>query len=155
MTTGSDPGRLGGRVLGVDHGERRIGLALGDPSGVLATPYDTIDANGGLATVARVCRETGATRIVVGLPLRLDAGEGPAAERARAFAEALRKRVAVPVELWDERFSTVTAEKALIEGGTRRARRRQLVDRLAAQILLQHYLDSRAARADPNAGTPP
>ena len=148
MTTSSEPGPPGGRVLGVDFGTRRIGLALGDPTGTLASPYATLDARGGAAAVARACRETGAVRIVVGLPLRLDAGEGPAAEGARAFADELRRRVDVPVELWDERFSTVTAERALIEGGARRARRRNVIDRLAAQVILQHYLD-RCAGGEP------
>lgn len=141
-----------GRILGVDHGERRIGLAISDPDGVLASPLETVDVRGGdpAAAVARVCEQQGAERVVVGLPLHLNAQEGASAEKARAFAEALRARTCLPVELWDERLTTVTAQKALIEGGVRRKRRKELVDGLAARILLQHYLDSRpAAMPDP------
>ncbi len=141
-----------GRVLGVDHGERRIGLAISDPDGVLASPLETVDVRDGdpAAAVARVCARKGAERVVVGLPLHLNAQEGTAAEKARAFAEALHIRTGLPVELWDERLTTVTAQKALIEGGVRRKRRKQLVDGLAARIMLQHYLDSRpAAMPDP------
>lgn len=134
-----------GRVIGVDHGERRIGLAISDPDGVLASPLKTVDVRDGdpVKAVAGVCAETGAERVVVGLPLHLDAREGASAEKARAFAEALRARTGVPVELWDERLTTVSAQKALIEGGVRRKRRKELVDGLAARIMLQHYLDSR------------
>ena len=135
-----------GRILGVDPGERRIGLAVSDPDGILASPLDTLDARTAnpAAAVAKAGKNAGAERIVVGLPLHMNADEGDAAEKARAFAEALRNHTDVPVELWDERLTTVTAEKALIEGGVRRARRKKLVDGLAARILLQHYLDCRA-----------
>ena len=135
-----------GRILGVDPGERRIGLAVSDPDGILASPLDTLDARTAnpAAAVAKAGKNAGAERIVVGLPLHMNAAEGDAAEKARAFAESLRKRTDIPVELWDERLTTVTAEKALIEGGVRRAQRKKLVDGLAARILLQHYLDCRS-----------
>ena len=134
------------RILGLDPGTRRVGVALSDPTLMLATPHAVFDAEprARLAeSLRRLCREMQVDRIVVGLPLRMDGGEGPAAQTARAFAEWVQETVELPVDLWDERLSTVTAQQVLIEGGTRREKRREVVDKLAAQIMLQHYLDSR------------
>ncbi len=135
------------RVLGIDYGERRIGLALSDPTGTVATPLRVIQVQnpGGVVRDILACvQEYKVDRLVVGLPMRMDGSLGPAAEKTRAFADRLKETAPVPVEFWDERFSTVTAQQALIEGGTRRNKRKQLVDKLAAQILLQHYLDAQA-----------
>jgi putative Holliday junction resolvase len=137
-----------GRWLGIDYGDRRIGLALGDPTGMLASPLEVVPAEPpkqALARIAAVCRDRNVVGIVVGLPMRLDGTDTPATQKARAFAEALKSQVTVEVALWDERFTTVTAENALIEGGMRREKRKQVVDMVAAQILLQHYLDAHAA----------
>ena len=135
------------RVLGIDYGERRIGLALSDPTGTVATPLRVIQVQnpGGVVRDILACvQEYKVDRLVVGLPLRMDGSRGPAAEKAQAFADRLQETSPVPVVFWDERFSTVTAQQALIEGGTRRNKRKEVVDKLAAQILLQHYLDAQA-----------
>jgi putative Holliday junction resolvase len=134
------------RILGLDPGSRRVGVALSDPTHVLATPHSVLDAEprSRLAEALKtICREKEVDRVVVGLPLRMDGDEGPAAEKARAFAEWVGGALGLPVEFWDERLSTVTAQNALIEGGARREKRREVVDMIAAQIVLQHYLDSR------------
>ncbi len=135
------------RTLGIDYGEKRIGLALSDATGTVATPYRVIDATSRKAAIRNIVEcvaELGIERIVIGLPLRMDGTQGPSAEKTLAFAEQLKPELTIPVEAWDERFSTMTAENALIEGGTRRAKRKQHVDKLAAQIFLQHYLDVQA-----------
>lgn len=136
------------RILGIDPGEKRIGLALSDPTEFLATPLRVVEARGpaqAAAEIAAVCREHGVALVVVGLPRRTDGTEGTSAQKAREFGERVRGATGLPVEFWDERFSTVTAQQALIEGGARRERRKELVDKLAAQIMLQNFLDARAA----------
>ncbi len=137
-----------GRILGIDYGSTRIGLALSDPTGCIASPFEVWPADTALKAFARLCREQAVERVVVGLPLHMDGGEGPAAALARAFAEKLRAALTVPVELWDERWTTLSAQQALIEGGVRRRERKGLVDKIAAQIMLQHYLDSRTPPAE-------
>ncbi len=145
------------RLLGIDYGQKRIGLAVSDPTGVIASPAGTV-ANTGLRAAAEAvrghCARLGVSRVIVGLPLRLDGGDSASTKAARDFAERLRTGLTIPVELWDERFSTVTAERALIEGGARRRRRRQVIDQAAAQVTLQHYLDSHAPPAEPGDGDP-
>ena len=93
--------------------------------------------------LAGICRDLAVAEVVVGLPLRMDGTRGPAAEKAEAFAARLREAVSVPVTSFDERLTTYTAEQALIESGMRREKRRQVIDKLAAQIMLQYYLDAR------------
>jgi putative holliday junction resolvase len=137
------------RVLAVDLGERRSGLALSDPSGTLASPLRTIEVTGDpdrdrLAIVA-AAREAEAQVIVVGLPRSLSGREGPAARRARAEASALAEVAGeITVELHDERFTTRDADRALAAAGKRRRERRAHVDAAAAAIILQSYLDSKA-----------
>jgi len=134
------------RILGLDPGTKRVGVALSDPTHMLATPHTVLAAEprSKLAEALRaLCREKEVDRIVVGLPLRMDGDEGPAAEKARAFAAWVGGALDLPVEFWDERLSTVSAQNALIEGGARREKRREVIDMIAAQIVLQHYLDSR------------
>ncbi len=136
------------RTLGVDYGEKRIGLALSDPSGTVATPWQVVPVEASTARtaqrIAELAHEAGVQRIVLGLPLRMDGSAGPAVEAVRRFGAQLEKVCTLPTHYFDERFSTRTAEQALIAGGTRRSRRKQVVDKLAAQILLQHYLDTQA-----------
>lgn len=122
------------RVLALDHGEARCGCALSDPTGTLATPLAAIDrpdTRRGVAAIAALVVEREVERVVVGLPLTLAGEEGPQAERARAFAERLRARVSVPVELWDERLTTRQAERT---GGEATA------DSRAAAHLLEAWL---------------
>lgn len=138
------------RILGIDYGERRIGIAISDATATIATPLQTVDGTApqqAARAIVALAVERGVERIVVGLPLRMDGSSGPSAENAKAFGERLLKAGACPVEYWDERFSSRTAEQALIEGGTRRQKRKQVIDKLAAQIILQHYLDSHSVCA--------
>lgn len=131
------------RILGIDVGARRVGVALSDPEEQLATGIAVIDTRKGSAVdaVIRLARERGAERAVVGLPLHADGSEGESARRARLFGDALAARSGLPVAYADERFTTVTAHEALAEGGVRGKRRRELVDKVAAQLILQGYLD--------------
>jgi putative Holliday junction resolvase len=122
------------RILALDHGSARCGCAISDPSGTLATPLSAIerpDTRRGLAAIARLAEEQGAERVVVGLPLTLAGEEGDQAARARAFAQALQRRVSVPVDLHDERLTTRQAERT---GGSADA------DSRAAAHLLESYL---------------
>jgi len=132
------------RVLGIDLGSRRIGLAVTDGLGLTAQPRATVARHGGardIETIATALRECGADRIVLGLPLDPEGGEGPAARRARAFAGKLSAALHLPVELVDESFSTVEAEAVLLAADVSRARRKQVVDKLAAAVILQRWLD--------------
>jgi putative holliday junction resolvase len=129
------------RVLALDHGSARCGAAISDPSGTLARPLQAVerpDTKRGLAAVARLAQDSGAERIVVGLPLTLGGAEGQQAERARTFAERLERRVSVPVELHDERMTTRLAERT---GG------RGDADSRAAAHLLESYLARAGAGA--------
>ena len=135
------------RVVGLDLGARRIGVAVSDSRGVLATPYTVIPRSGDdaadWARIADVVRELAAEAVVVGLPLSLDGSVGPAATAAEVEAVALRQVLDVPVECYDERLSTVSAERSLAASGVRGTARRKVVDQVAAAVLLQSWLDSR------------
>jgi putative Holliday junction resolvase len=129
-----------GRILALDHGEARCGCALSDPSGTLATPLEVVerpDEEPGLAMIARLAADHEVERVLVGLPLTLAGEEGQQAERVREFAEALGRRVSVPVELHDERLTTRLAER----GGGRASS-----DSRAAAHLLESYLARSEAR---------
>ncbi|MFL6022595.1 MAG: Holliday junction resolvase RuvX [Marmoricola sp.] len=130
--------------LGIDPGDARIGVASCDPSGILATPVETVQrGDGDLDRIAAVADELGAALLYVGLPRSLSGGEGPAAGKVRAFAQELAARVAPrPVHLVDERMSTVTAEAVLRERGKKGKKRRAVVDQAAAVVILQAAIDS-------------
>jgi putative holliday junction resolvase len=130
--------------LGIDPGDARIGVASSDPSGLLATPVETVrSGKGDVRRIAQLVVALGAVEVVVGLPRSLNGSEGPAAEKARALAGRLARRVApVPVRLCDERLTTVSAESILREQGRRGARRRAVVDQAAAVLILQTALDT-------------
>lgn len=133
------------RILGIDLGERRIGLALSDELGWTAQPLGVIrrtKAEDDIDRIAELVREHGAGEVIVGLPKNLDGTIGPRGEICMAFADRLRERLGVPVVLWDERLTTAMAERALIAADVRRQKRRQVVDKMAAAILLQHYLET-------------
>ncbi len=135
------------RILGLDLGTRRIGVALSDPTGTVASPLLTLPHHSlrrDVERVAALCREYGVEGIVVGWPRNMDGTFGPAARQAEEFARALRRAVSVPVDLWDERLSTAAAERVLLQGDVRRDRRRDLRDRVAAALILQAHLDARA-----------
>ena len=137
-------------VLGFDVGTVRVGLAASDPSDTLASAVATLPARDPAAMwrrVDEVIRERGCTRIIVGLPLQMDGDEGLAAAAARAFADEAHRRTELPVDMWDERLTTVEAERALLAQGLRRDRRREKIDAVAATLMLQSWLDStRASR---------
>ncbi len=136
-----------GRVVGVDPGEARVGIAISDEAQSIAFPRETVSARGGWAEAAKRVKDAlsddEVELLVVGLPLRLDGSEGEAARRARGFGEALRAELGVDVEYWDERLTTVAAERSLTEMGRRGSKRRDVVDQSAAAILLQGYLDAK------------
>ena len=134
------------RVVGIDPGQSRVGVAISDESRSIAFPRETVVATGGWTEAAkRVCEslaDDDVALVVVGLPLRLDGTEGEAARRAREFGAALAAAMKVDVVFWDERLTTVAAERSLTEMGRRGAKRRQVVDQSAATILLQGFLDA-------------
>ena len=133
------------RVLGIDLGSRRIGVAVSDGLGLTAQPRATIERHGGMRdidAVAAAVKDADADRIVLGLPLDCEGQEGPAARRARVFGDKLRAALQLPVELIDESFSTVEAEAVLLAADVSRARRKQVVDKMAAAVILQRWLDA-------------
>jgi putative pre-16S rRNA nuclease len=135
------------RAIGVDLGSRRIGVALSDSDGRVATPWMKVERSGSEARdhdqLAALVAEAEAECVVVGLPLSLDGSVGPAAEGVLAEVEQLRRVMTVPVETYDERLTTVSAERVLREQGVSGRRRRQVVDQVAAAVLLQSWLDGR------------
>jgi putative Holliday junction resolvase len=130
--------------IGVDVGDARIGIAQSDPSGMIATPVETVRrGRGDLARIAAITAESEAVEVVVGLPRSLSGGEGPAAVRVRDFAAQIAAAVApVPVRLCDERLTTVTAEAVLRGQGKKGQKRRAVVDQAAAVVILQNALDT-------------
>jgi putative Holliday junction resolvase len=137
--------------LGVDVGDARIGVSRCDPSGLIATPVETVPrGDGDLARLRSLLDEEGAVEMVVGLPRSLSGGEGPAAAKVREFADELARAVApVPVRLCDERLSTVTAESVLRERGKKGQKRRAVVDQAAAVVILQNALDTERTTGRP------
>jgi putative Holliday junction resolvase len=128
--------------MGLDYGTRRVGVALSDPLHLTAQPHCVIEVDAELVEhVRRIALEYEVECVVVGLPVSLNGREGPSAEGARRLAARVAERTGLPVELSDERFTTKTAEEVLIGGNVRRHRRRQIVDKMAAAIMLQHFLD--------------
>jgi putative Holliday junction resolvase len=134
-------------VLGIDAGERRVGVALSDELRLLASPLLVLDRGRGLAPVldslAELARREGVAHIVVGLPLNADGSEGRQAKRAHAFARVASRVIGVPASLWDERLSTKEAEEIIRAQGrsTRQLRQRGEIDAVAAAVILQDYLD--------------
>jgi putative holliday junction resolvase len=135
--------------MAVDPGSRRVGVAVSDPTGTIAQPLSAVPAAPAETLVGRLAalaREQEAARLVVGLPRRLDGGQGPEAKAARALADELRRATGLPVTLVDERLTSVAAERALLATGASRARRRQLSDQVAAALILQTHLDAEKRR---------
>jgi putative Holliday junction resolvase len=132
------------RILAVDPGSKRVGLAVSDPTETIATGLSTIPAEPASTLASRladVARAQEASRIIVGLPIQLDGKRGPAAAAATELSHGLRQASGLPVELVDERLTTVAAERSLIAAGVRREKRKLSVDRVAATLLLQSHLD--------------
>ncbi len=134
------------RILGLDLGDKRIGVALSDPLGWTAQGLAVIAGAGGTRSDLRRIKELAAKheveKVVVGLPLNMDGSAGPRAEKARLFAERLAGALGMPVVLWDERLTTAQAERLLIEADMKRAGRRKVIDKMAAVLILQNYLDA-------------
>jgi len=134
------------RILGIDPGDRRIGLATGDTEVAIAAGLPTLERPSPGADVTEalrsVCREQAVERIVVGVPVNMDGSHGERARLALAFAQRLRDALGIEVETWDERLTTRQADRAMLEGDLSRKKRKQRVDRLAAQLILQNYLDA-------------
>jgi putative Holliday junction resolvase len=137
------------RALGLDLGSKRIGVAVSDISGTLASPLTVVQRGRSRRhdhdRIAALVREEEAECVVVGLPRSLSGADGPAAKAARSEASALASVVGVPVETYDERFTTVTANRMLAESGVRGQDRRQVIDKVAAAVILQAWLDARRA----------
>ena len=136
------------RILGLDYGSRTCGVAVSDPLGITAQGLETIvrkDENKLRRTLARIeelAREYGAEKIVLGFPLNMNDTVGPRAQKTLEFKEMLERRTGLPVILQDERLTTVEAEEVLIRSGVRREERKRYVDKLAAVLILQGYLNS-------------
>ena len=133
-----------GKYLGVDYGDKRTGLAECDPSGLLASGICTVSEGGMRNTAKRVASEAearGCKKIVIGLPKNMDGSEGERANVIRAFAELLREYTEIPLDFYDERMTTMAAYRFLGETGTFGKKRREAIDTLSAEIILQNYID--------------
>ncbi|MGA0333697.1 MAG: Holliday junction resolvase RuvX [Kiritimatiellia bacterium] len=137
-----------GRVLGVDYGRARIGLAVSDPLRMVATPLETVDGNSeknALRRIREIIDEKNVRSVVVGLPLHMNGDFGELAQAATDFGEKLKSQVpGLEMVMWDERMSSVEAERAMNLSHTKAARKKELRDQLAAQIILQSWLDAQA-----------
>ena len=135
------------RSLGIDHGDARIGLAISDELGMLAHPLETVALKtvaDPVAHIAAIVVRDKIGTIVLGLPRNMDGTYGPAAEKTRAFADKLRAACACEIKMWDERLTTVAAQRSLHEAGRNAKQSRKVIDQVAAQLILQGWLDSQA-----------
>ena len=145
---------MSGRVLGLDYGSRTVGAALSDPLGITAQPLETIcrehenKLRRTLARLEEIVKEYQVERIVVGLPKNMNNTLGDRAERAKEFSEMLARRTGIETELWDERLTTMQAERVLIEADVRREKRKQYLDEMAAALILQSWLDAGKGRQE-------
>jgi putative Holliday junction resolvase len=135
------------RYLALDHGTRRIGVAVSDELKMIAQPLEFIPsepADGFLRRLGEILAERQVELILVGMPRNMDGTYGPAAEKVREFVAALKERFPMPIKTWDERLTSAQANRVLLQGNVRRDQRKQKVDAMAAAILLQSYLDARS-----------
>jgi putative pre-16S rRNA nuclease len=133
------------RILAIDHGTRRMGIALSDELKLIAQPLTYLPAEPFAEFLARLkdlLKEKEVELILVGLPRNMDGSYGPAALKVQDFVAALRSAITVPIQTWDERLTSVMANRVLLQGNVRRQKRREKVDQTAAALLLQSYLDS-------------
>lgn len=143
----TEPGKHSGRVLGLDVGSKRIGVAVSDPLGITAQGLQTIQRQNkrlDFAHLERVLREYEVREIVVGFPLRMSGAEGIQAEKMQRFAEELRQRFHLPVHLWDERLTSAEANRLLRETDMSIKRRGEVVDQMAAVLILQSWMEARS-----------
>lgn len=137
------------RILGLDYGDRKIGVAISDAFGWTAQGVEVIDRKRTKDVGARIVelvQELEVTEIVVGLPKNMNGSVGPRGQLSMEFAESLKESVRLPVHLWDERLTTVSAERTLIEADVSRKKRKLVVDKMAASLILQNYLDAKSKR---------
>jgi putative Holliday junction resolvase len=135
--------------LGLDIGSKRIGVAVSDPLGLTAQPVTSIlckNSDHDMESIAAIATEYRVSEVVVGMPYNMDGSEGPQALKVRSVADQVRQRLGCPVHEWDERLTTVAAERVLLEADMSRAKRKKTVDRLAAVIILQGFLDQMGQR---------
>lgn len=133
------------RILALDHGTVRIGVALSDELQMIASPQEFIPAEpfaDVLGRIRQLIREREVELILIGMPRNMDGSYGPAADKVREFVTALKDAIAIPIKTWDERLTSTQANRALVAGGVRREKRKEKVDGMAAAILLQSYLDA-------------
>ncbi len=138
------------RSFGLDVGSKTVGVVVSDPLAITAQPVTTLrrtSLRADLTELRRLAEHHGVEHAVVGLPLNLDGTEGPSAAEARRFGEAVARTLGIPVEYWDERLTTAAANRALLEADLSRAKRRSVVDRVAAALILQGWLDARQTPA--------
>ncbi|WP_308634695.1 Holliday junction resolvase RuvX [Paenibacillus silvisoli] len=137
------------RLMGLDYGDRRIGVAVSDAFGWTAQGVGVVEKrrdNGEDEAIAKLVKEHEVSEIVVGLPKNMNGTIGPRGEICIAFAQHLQQKLNVPVHLWDERLTTVAAERTLLEADVSRKKRKLVVDKMAATLILQNYLDSKTKR---------
>ncbi|WP_110931820.1 Holliday junction resolvase RuvX [Paenibacillus bouchesdurhonensis] len=137
------------KIMGLDYGDRRIGVAISDIFGWTAQGVEVIERRregDGIDRIAELASQHEVEEIVVGLPKNMNGSVGPRGEICKAFAEELRSRIEVPVHLWDERLTTVSAERTLIDADVSRKKRKGIVDKMAAVLILQNYLDSKSKK---------
>ena len=145
MTENSRIAENYGRVIGVDLGDSRVGIALSNPDRTLASPLEVLKRTGNLhRDIAKIVDEWEATVVVVGLPLSLDGSMGPAAKKALKEVTRMGATLRVPIETYDERLTTVTAERLMTDAGLDSRNQRKVVDKIAAAIMLQAWLDRQA-----------
>jgi putative holliday junction resolvase len=134
------------RALGIDYGDARVGVAISDELGMLAHPLETIVVKQTEPTkrIAEIVAEKQISNIIIGLPKNMDGTSGLATEKVRAFTDKLRERVTCPIKLWDERLTTVAAQRSLHDAGKNAKQSRGLIDQVAAQLILQGWLDSQS-----------
>ena len=134
------------RIMAIDYGDAHTGIAVSDPTGLLAGFTTTVNARNpesACAQIALMAREHGAEELVLGLPLNMDGSRGPRAEKAEAMAELLRQETGLPVALWDERRTTIDAHQILVNSGKNAKKRKKVVDAVAASLILEGYLTYR------------
>jgi putative holliday junction resolvase len=136
------------RILALDHGTRRIGIAVSDEMKMIASPLEYILAEPFekvLTRLQEIIREKEVSLMLIGMPRNMDGTYGPASQKVKDFIASLQPHITTPIKTWDERLTSVMANRVLLQGNVRRDKRKQAVDKMAAAILLQSYLDSGAA----------
>lgn len=139
------------RILALDVGEKNIGLAISDKLGLIAQGLPTLrhqTKDEDISAIANILKVHHITEVVVGIPINLDGSLGKKAQEVAVFLEDLKKKITLPIKVWDERFTSVQAEKVLLEAGLSRKKRKKKIDQLAARLILQNYLDAKVISKD-------